>query len=58
MKTRLAERLNECGLSMNEAKTKIVYCRNDRNRENLETASSFDFLGYTFSPAIARQKTD
>jgi RNA-directed DNA polymerase len=56
MKTRLAERLNECGLSMNEAKTKIVYCRNDRNRENPETASSFDFLGYTFKPRYCPTK--
>jgi RNA-directed DNA polymerase len=56
MKTRLAERLNECGQSMNEAKTKIGYCRNDQNRENPEMASSFDFLGYTFKPRYCPTK--
>lgn len=47
------ERLERCRLSLNEAKTKIVYCR-DSNRRGPYSRVSFDFLGYTFRPRRAR----
>lgn len=49
MQDRIAARLRECKLELNEAKTKIVYCRNENHRERHKNVS-FDFLGYTFRP--------
>jgi RNA-directed DNA polymerase len=50
---RLKERFAECGLEMHPDKTRIVYCKDDDRREN-HTETSFDFLGYTFSPKLAK----
>lgn len=47
LKTVIAERLGMCKLSLNEAKTKIVYCKDDDRRERYEE-EKFDFLGFTF----------
>lgn len=47
LKTVIAERMGKCKLSLNEAKTKIVYCRDDDRRERYEE-EKFDFLGFTF----------
>jgi RNA-directed DNA polymerase len=56
MKERIGNRLMECKLSLNEDKTRIVYCKQDgRKREYAEI--SFDFLGYTFRPREARSKS-
>ncbi len=45
----LTERLRRCKLKINEEKTKIIYCKSSRNRNN-DSEVSFDFLGYTFKP--------
>jgi RNA-directed DNA polymerase len=52
MKFRIMERLRECGLKLNEEKTRIVYCKDSGREENQEDIS-FDFLGYTFRPRKA-----
>lgn len=46
-KQTLAERLQECKLSMHPAKTKIVYCQDEKRTRNYE-CNSFTFLGYDF----------
>lgn len=55
LKRKMAERFKKCKLELNEAKTKIVYCK-DKNRceeyENME----FDFLGYTFRRRGSKDK--
>ena len=57
LKTRLMKRFEECGLKLNEEKTKIVYCK-DSNRKGDSEHTSFDFLGYTFRPrAVRNSKT-
>ncbi|HVW98701.1 MAG TPA: group II intron reverse transcriptase/maturase [Mucilaginibacter sp.] len=49
----IQERLQQCKLELNEAKTRIVYCRSSNMRENYEN-TQFDFLGYTFRPRWAK----
>lgn len=48
-------RLAECKLSLNEAKTKLVYCR-DYRREKKSFGKKFDFLGFTFKPCSIASK--
>ena len=45
----IKERLQECGLELHPEKTKIVYCK-DGNRGKKYPDIQFDFLGYTFRP--------
>ncbi|HWT81581.1 MAG TPA: group II intron reverse transcriptase/maturase, partial [Candidatus Methylomirabilis sp.] len=52
----IACRLAECGLELNEQKTRIVYCKDSTRRGPYEP-KSFDFLGYTFRPRLSRSKT-
>lgn len=56
----LSARFANCKLSLNVEKTKIVYCKDDRRRDNYPLVS-FDFLGHTFCPRKTmnriRQKT-
>ena len=47
LKSVLIKRFEECGLKLNEGKTKIVYCK-DSNRGGDSDNTSFDYLGYTF----------
>jgi RNA-directed DNA polymerase len=49
-------RLAECGLELNERKTRIVYCK-DRTRRGSSEHVSFDFLGYTFRGRLSRTKS-
>ncbi len=49
----LAERLGSVGLDLHPDKTKIVYCK-DTKRRNESEHTSFDFLGYTFRGRLAR----
>ena len=51
----IASRLAECGLSLNESKTRIVYCKDSMRRGSYEH-ESFEFLGYTFRPRLSRGK--
>ena len=53
LKVCLVKRFADCGLKLNEEKTKIVYCK-DSNRKGNYEHTSFDFLGYTFRPRAAR----
>jgi RNA-directed DNA polymerase len=43
----LRARMKECGLEVHPEKTKIVYCKSNRNNKSYEN-ETFDFLGYTF----------
>jgi RNA-directed DNA polymerase len=52
----IASRLAECGLELNEHKTRIVYCK-DSTRRGSHEHESFDFLGYTFRPRLSRGKS-
>ena len=47
------ERFATCGLVLHPQKTKLVYCK-DTNRTGEHDCISFDFLGYTFRPRLAR----
>jgi RNA-directed DNA polymerase len=52
----VARRLAECGLELNERKTRIVYCK-DSTRRGSYKHESFDFLGYRFRPRLSRSKS-
>ena len=47
LKAAIMDRMGQCKLSLNEAKTKIVYCKDDDRRGSHEF-EKFDFLGFTF----------
>ena len=51
----IAARLAECGLELNERKTRIVYCQDDDRRGSYEH-TSFTFLGYTFRPRLSKNR--
>ena len=53
----LNQRLNECGLQIHPSKTKIVYCKDDRRKQNHKNIS-FDFLGYTFAARTVKRASD
>ena len=52
MKEVISRRFEECHLSLNRDKTKVVCCKNCE-RHNLSLQNSFDYLGYTFRPRVA-----
>ena len=52
----LWERLKECGLTLHPEKTKVVYCK-DGNRKGMYPTKKFTFLGYTFQPRRAENRT-
>lgn len=51
----IRDRLKQCGLELNEGKSKIVYCK-DHRRIHEHEANSFDFLGFTFRARKVRLK--
>jgi len=53
LKTALSERMQECKLELHPDKTKIVYCKDDKRKGEYENIS-FDFLGFTFQPRLAK----
>jgi RNA-directed DNA polymerase len=55
LRAAIAERLAECGLQLNERKTRVVYCRDDDRRGSYEH-TSFDFLSYTFRPRLSKSR--
>ena len=55
LRAAISSRLAECGLELNEQKTRIVYCK-DANRRGSYEHESFDFLGYTFRPRLSKSK--
>ena len=56
LRAAIASRLAECGLELNEQKTRIVYCK-DWARRGSHEHERFDFLGYTFRPRLSRSKS-
>jgi len=55
LRAAIAQRLAACGLELNEAKTRIVYCKDDDRRGSAEH-ERFDFLGYTFRPRRSKNR--
>ena len=53
---RIAQRMQEVGLRLHTDKTRIVYCKDGRRREEHEH-TSFTFLGYEFRARGARART-
>jgi group II intron reverse transcriptase/maturase len=51
----LKQRFAECRLQLHPQKTKIVYCK-DANRTGKYPVRSFDFLGFTFRPRLAKNR--
>jgi hypothetical protein len=51
----LSDRFKLFGLELNQEKTRIVYCK-DADRTENHPIISFDFLGYTFQPRLAKNK--
>jgi RNA-directed DNA polymerase len=51
----IGNRMEEVGLRLHPAKTRIVYCR-DANRKRSYEHTSFTFLGFTFRARSARSK--
>ncbi len=51
----IEKRLKECKLDVNQAKTKIVYCRDDGRTGRYEN-ESYEFLGYTFRARGAKNR--
>jgi group II intron reverse transcriptase/maturase len=54
--TAIRERLAQCRLRLNEAKTKLVYCKDYRRRKKTSFGKKFDFLGFTFKPRTYKSK--
>lgn len=50
------KRLQECKLRLNEEKTKIVYCQDNRRKRRKDYKKKFDFLGFTFKPQAIPSK--
>lgn len=55
IKGRITARMEECKLQLHPEKTHIVYCKDERRREN-QSQTSFDFLGYTFRPRMCNTR--
>jgi RNA-directed DNA polymerase len=53
--SRIAQRMGEVGLTLHPEKTRIVYCKDGRRREEHEH-TSFTFLGYAFRGRGARSR--
>jgi RNA-directed DNA polymerase len=56
LKTKLDQRFKECGLELHPLKTKIIYCK-QKWRTGKHKEVSFDFLGFTFRPRMAKNGT-
>ena len=52
----IRSRLAECRLSLNEEKTKLVYCKDYRRTKKTSFRKRFDFLGFTFKPCPVASK--
>jgi RNA-directed DNA polymerase len=55
LRAKIATRLAECGLELNEHKTRIVYCK-DADRRGSYEYTSFDFVSYTFRPRLSKSR--
>jgi RNA-directed DNA polymerase len=52
----LQQRFAECKLELHPQKTKVVYCK-DANRQGSYPEQKFNFLGYTFRPRKAKNRS-
>jgi len=55
LKTKIAKRMEQCGLELHSEKTKVVYCK-DANRTGDYERHRFDFLGFCFRPRLSRNR--
>jgi len=55
IKEKIERRLKECQLELNLAKTRIVYCKDDRRKGRHEN-EKFTFLGYEYRPRKVKMK--
>jgi RNA-directed DNA polymerase len=55
MQRSIEARLARCRLRVHPQKTRIAYCK-DSNRLESHSVQSFDFLGFTFRPRLARNR--
>ena len=55
LRVAIETRLGECQLELHPEKTKIVFCK-EQNRQGDYPVYSFDFLGFTFRPRLAKNK--
>jgi RNA-directed DNA polymerase len=53
LKETLGARFRECKLELHPDKTRIVYCKDGKRREEYPS-TSFDFLGFTFRPRLSK----
>ncbi|MDT3443837.1 group II intron reverse transcriptase/maturase [Pseudofrankia sp. BMG5.37] len=53
----IGRRLEEVGLRLHPAKTRVVYCKDNRRR-GMHEHTAFTFLGYTFRPRRQRNKKE
>lgn len=53
---KVKNRFKDCGLEIHPDKTKIIYCKTGKRKVDYKNIS-FDFLGFTFMPREARDKT-
>ena len=51
----IQNRMNNIGLELHPDKTRIVYCKDYRRKEN-HSEIKFDFLGYSFQPRTTKSK--
>jgi RNA-directed DNA polymerase len=56
LRQEIGQRMVEVGLTLHPDKTRVVYCK-DSNRRDGQEAISFTFLGYTFRPRRALNKS-
>ncbi|MGR9108913.1 MAG: reverse transcriptase domain-containing protein [Gammaproteobacteria bacterium] len=55
LKQVIAERMDQCGLTLHPEKTKIVYCKDGRRSQQYPVVS-FDFPGYCFRARLSRNR--
>jgi hypothetical protein len=55
LKEKLGERFRACGLVLHPEKTRVVYCRDSRRREEYPEIQ-FTFLGFCFRPRVAADR--
>ena len=55
--SRLDDRMRRCKLALHPGKTRIIYCRSQRNKGHHEN-EAFDFLGYTFKTRWYKDKSE
>jgi RNA-directed DNA polymerase len=55
LKDAIQQRLSACHLELHPTKTKIVFCKDDRRRQD-HPEIQFDFLGFAFRPRVVKGK--